>query len=52
MTEDEIKLLGRWKSDAYRLYYTTPPQQLLALNARFQSGRTSPITTFFTNNGS
>ena len=40
LSDDEIMLLGRWKSDAYRLYIDTHPERLLAASRRHQ--RLSP----------
>ena len=36
LSEDEIKLLGRWKSDSYRLYIKTHPAYILAASRRQQ----------------
>lgn len=36
LSEDEIKLLGRWKSDSYRLYIKTHPAYILAASRRHQ----------------
>lgn len=36
LTEDEIMLLGRWKSDSYRLYIKTHPAYILAASRRHQ----------------
>ncbi|PPQ83082.1 hypothetical protein CVT24_012140, partial [Panaeolus cyanescens] len=33
----EIQLLGRWRSDAYKLYIDTPPDRVLALSKRLHS---------------
>jgi integrase len=41
--EQEIQLLGRWKSNAVRLYYTTPTAQRLALSRRLQSDAGRPL---------
>ena len=34
LSEDEIQLLGRWKSDSYRLYIVTHPARILATSHR------------------
>ena len=34
LSEDEIQLLGRWKSDSYRLYIVTYPARILAASRR------------------
>ena len=36
LSEDEIQLLGRWKSDSYRLYIVTHPARILAASRRHQ----------------
>ena len=36
LSEDEIQLLGRWKSDSYRLYTVTHPARILAASRRHQ----------------
>lgn len=36
LSSDDIQLLGRWKSDCYRLYITTHPQHILAASRRHQ----------------
>ena len=36
LSEDEIQLLGRWKSDSYRLYIITHPARILAASRRYQ----------------
>jgi hypothetical protein len=43
VSEQEIQLLGRWKSNAVRLYYTTPTAQRLALSRRLQSDAVRPL---------
>ena len=35
---EEIMLLGRWKSDSYRLYIVTHPERILAASRRHQRG--------------
>ena len=39
LSEDEIMLLGRWKSDSYRRYIDTNPQRILAASRRQQQHR-------------
>jgi len=36
MSEAEIQILGRWKSDAYKLYIEYPRKERIALSRRFQ----------------
>lgn len=36
LSDQEIQMLGRWKSDSYRLYITTPPSRILAVSRRHQ----------------
>ena len=36
LSDEEIMLLGRWKSLAYRLYIDTPPERILAASRRHQ----------------
>lgn len=36
LTNEEIQLLGRWKSDSYRLYIVTHPARILAASRRHQ----------------
>ena len=36
LSDDEIMLLGRWKSAAYRLYIDTHPERILAASRRHQ----------------
>ena len=36
LSSEEIQLLGRWKSDAYRLYIVTHPAHILAASRRHQ----------------
>ena len=42
LTEDEIQMLGRWKSDAYKLYIQTHPTYLLNASKRLQTLPTEP----------
>jgi integrase len=39
LTDHEIQLLGRWKSDAYKRYIEVHPDQLLAISRRLQARR-------------
>lgn len=43
MPEAEIRLLGRWQSDAVKRYFKTPQSTLFRLNRRFQTGRDLPL---------
>ena len=36
LSDEEIQLLGRWKSDSYRLYIVTHPERILAASRRHQ----------------
>jgi hypothetical protein len=45
LTDSEIKILGRWSSDAFKLYFTIPETTLFRLNHRFQTGQTLPLST-------
>jgi hypothetical protein len=46
LTDHEIQLLGRWRSDAYKRYIEVHPDQLLGISRRLQaSTRTPGITT-------
>lgn len=36
LSNDEIQLLGRWKSECYRLYIVTHPSRILAVSRRHQ----------------
>ena len=36
LSDEEIMLLGRWKSEAYRLYIDTSPEHILAASRRHQ----------------
>ena len=44
-SEQEIQLLGRWKSNAVRLYYTIPTSQRLVFSKRLQSNAARPPRT-------
>jgi integrase len=41
---DQIQALGRWSSDAFRLYFSTPSSILYAWNRQFQTGLPAPIS--------
>jgi integrase len=41
LSEEDIMLLGRWKSDSWRLYVTTHPEYVAALSRRLQRGSPS-----------
>jgi integrase len=43
LTDAEIKLLGRWSSESFRLYFTTPQSTIYRLNHRFQTGQPLPM---------
>lgn len=36
LSDEEIQLLGRWKSDSYRLYIVTHPARILTASRRHQ----------------
>ena len=38
LSVDETQLLGRWKSDSYRLYIVTHPERILLASQRHQQG--------------
>ena len=38
LSDEEIQLLGRWRSDSYRLYNVTHPAHILAASRRHQRG--------------
>ena len=42
---DQIQALGRWSSEAFRLYFTTPTSVLYAWNRQFQTGQPTPISS-------
>jgi hypothetical protein len=44
-TDEEIQRLGRWTSEAFRLYRTTSQVDAFRLSQRFQIGTPTPITT-------
>ncbi len=39
MLDKSIQRLGRWISNAFKLYFTTTPETLFNLNLSFQNGR-------------
>ena len=41
LTDAEIRILGRWKSDSYRLYIDTQPHAILGMSRRLQNLRPS-----------
>jgi hypothetical protein len=44
LTDHEIQLLGRWRSDAYKRYIEVHPDQLLGISRRLQSTRAAART--------
>jgi len=44
--DEHIQRLGRWSSNAFRLYFNTSQSELFRLNRTFQTGRPPPFTTF------
>jgi integrase len=41
---DHIQALGRWTSDAFRLYFSTSPTTLYSWNRQFQTGQLIPVS--------
>ena len=41
---DHIQALGRWSSEAFRLYFTTSTATLYAWNRQFQTGQPIPVS--------
>jgi len=39
LTDEEVQKLGRWTSEAFRIYTGTSLSELLELNYKFQSGK-------------
>ena len=37
LTRAQVRLLGRWKSDCYRVYIDLGPSQMLAHSKKFQA---------------
>ena len=44
LLNEQIQTLGRWSSDAFKLYFSSPPAFLFALNKQFQTGRPLPLS--------
>ncbi|KAF1967324.1 hypothetical protein BU23DRAFT_379921, partial [Bimuria novae-zelandiae CBS 107.79] len=44
LSEDHIKALGRWTSEAFKRYYLADPRHLFALQQQFVSGRPPPLS--------
>jgi len=42
--QEQIQALGRWSSEAFRLYFSTPSSVLYAWNRQFQTGLPAPIS--------
>ncbi|KAF4769439.1 hypothetical protein HAV15_008849 [Penicillium sp. str.  len=42
--DDQIQVLGRWTSDAFRVYFTTNTSVLYKLNHQFQTGSPAPLS--------
>ena len=42
ITESQIQTLGRWRSDAYKIYIEFSKEQRITLSQRFQLGSTAP----------
>ena len=45
LRSDHIQALGRWSSEAFRLYFTTPPTTLYTWNRQFQTGHPTPVSS-------
>ncbi|KAJ5400295.1 hypothetical protein N7465_010784 [Penicillium sp. CMV-2018d] len=41
---DQIQMLGRWTSEAFRVYFTTNASVLYKLNHQFQTGSPAPLS--------
>ena len=41
---EQIQALGRWSSEAFRVYFSTPPTMLYAWNRQFQTGSPTPVS--------
>ncbi|KAJ3453583.1 hypothetical protein MRS44_017830 [Fusarium solani] len=41
---DQIQMLGRWTSEAFRVYFTTNASVLYQLNHQFQTGSPAPLS--------
>ena len=46
MLEEHIKKLGRWTSEAFRLYFQTSAESLYGLSLRFQTGKARSFDYF------
>ena len=44
ISDVQVKMLGRWKSDAYQRYVRTPPEELASLSKKLVSGARSRYT--------
>jgi hypothetical protein len=42
--DDQIQILGRWTSEAFRVYFTTNAAVLYKLNRQFQTGSPPPLS--------
>lgn len=42
--DDQIQVLGRWTSEAFRVYFTTNTSVLYKLNHQFQTGSPAPLS--------
>ncbi|KAI3244694.1 hypothetical protein CBS147309_9556 [Penicillium roqueforti] len=42
--DDQIQVLGRWTSEAFRVYFTTNTSALYKLNHQFQTGSPAPLS--------
>ncbi|KAJ5117536.1 hypothetical protein N7448_011168 [Penicillium atrosanguineum] len=45
LRDDHIQALGRWSSEAFCLYFTTPTTTLYAWNRQFQTGHPTPVSS-------
>ena len=45
LRNDHIQALGRWSSEAFRLYFTTSSATLYAWNRQFQTGQPIPVSS-------
>ena len=43
LRNDHIQALGRWSSEAFRLYFSTPATTLYSWNRQFQTGCPTPV---------
>lgn len=44
--DDDIQRLGRWSSDAFKLYFNTSFSHRFSLNKRFLSGKAPPLSLY------